>query len=428
MEPRYAIVVTFCLAGAGVLAGGINVIAPVLSMFFLTSYAFLNLSAFFEIVMKNPSWRPKFKVHWVFPLLGFLGCLATMMMINAGATIAAVFVVGLIFFLLQRRRLNVYWGDLRYGIYMLLIRFLLMNLARVKMDEKSWRPNILVLGGLPSNRWNMISLADAISRGSGFLSVVSVFPEETMNQERMDSVSNLIKGYLDKRSVPAWVKVITAHDIFEAAEVMVKAYGFGPLKPNTIFLGDIGCPEDILKYVEIVMLIVRSKKNLVIVIESEQDEEESNVPSHEESIDVWWRQNSENAGFMLTLAYMLQTSPEWKKTSLTIKSLEDTVEERLETEAHYKAYFEQAKLEAGIEIMQCHKDQSFQTISASSKAASCVFLGLRKPEEGESKESYARYIESCFEYGRNFKTTILVLASESVDFKDIFSFEVLKSG
>ncbi|MCA9399892.1 MAG: amino acid permease, partial [Candidatus Omnitrophica bacterium] len=88
-DPRIATVISFFIAMLGIMLGDLNVIAPVLSMFFLTSYGLLNLSAALNGILNNASWRPKFRVHWVLPFLGFLGCVITMFMINPGATFIA---------------------------------------------------------------------------------------------------------------------------------------------------------------------------------------------------------------------------------------------------------------------------------------------------------------------------------------------------
>src|SRR5690606_35017101 len=69
-DPRIATAISFAVALAAVLLGDLNKIAPILSMFFLTSYGLLNLSAGLEGLIESPSWRPKFKVHYSISLLG----------------------------------------------------------------------------------------------------------------------------------------------------------------------------------------------------------------------------------------------------------------------------------------------------------------------------------------------------------------------
>jgi hypothetical protein len=84
-------------------------------MFFLLSYGLLNLSAGLEGLIESPSWRPKFKVPCALSLLGSAACFAVMLMIDAGATIIAMLVTAIIFYLVKRRRLNAHWIDMRYG-------------------------------------------------------------------------------------------------------------------------------------------------------------------------------------------------------------------------------------------------------------------------------------------------------------------------
>ena len=83
-EPRRAIVVTFLIAQAGIFAGDLDLIAPVITMFFLMTYGAVNLACFYEIISHNPSFRPTFRRnHWSLALLGTLGCLGVMFLINA---------------------------------------------------------------------------------------------------------------------------------------------------------------------------------------------------------------------------------------------------------------------------------------------------------------------------------------------------------
>ena len=89
-DPRIATALSFVVALAAVLLGDLNLIAPILSMFFLLSYGLLNLSAGLEGLIASPSWRPRFKVHYSVSLLGGALCFAAMLMINAGATLIII--------------------------------------------------------------------------------------------------------------------------------------------------------------------------------------------------------------------------------------------------------------------------------------------------------------------------------------------------
>ena len=143
-NPRVAIIVSFSVALLGVIYGDLNLIAPVLTMFFLTAYGLMNLSAALEGLLSSPSYRPKFRVPWGLSLAGACGAFAVMFMINPGATFIAIFVSSVIYFAMKRRSINTTWSDMRYGILMLALYFIIHKLEDRKPDERTWRPNMLV--------------------------------------------------------------------------------------------------------------------------------------------------------------------------------------------------------------------------------------------------------------------------------------------
>ena len=69
-EPRLATLTTCLIALGGIYFGSVNLIAPLLTMIGLICYAVLNLSASLETLMANPSWRPRFRIHWSISLFG----------------------------------------------------------------------------------------------------------------------------------------------------------------------------------------------------------------------------------------------------------------------------------------------------------------------------------------------------------------------
>ncbi|HKL21465.1 MAG TPA: hypothetical protein VJ904_06640, partial [Tichowtungia sp.] len=198
-DPRIATAVSFSVALGAVLLGDLNLIAPILSMFFLTSYGLLNLSAGLEGLIESPSWRPKFKVHSCISLLGAAGCFTVMLMLNAGATLVALFVAALVYYLVKRRRLNAHWADMRYGIWTLIVRVAVQHLSRLKPDERTWRPSILALSGSPKSRWHLVEVAHSLAQHSSALTVASVLPVEDWSADKVQSTESSMRDYLNKR-------------------------------------------------------------------------------------------------------------------------------------------------------------------------------------------------------------------------------------
>lgn len=61
------------------LAGGIDAIAPVITMLYLICYLFVNLSTALLSLLRYPNWRPTWRYyHWSLSLFGAVLCLVYM--------------------------------------------------------------------------------------------------------------------------------------------------------------------------------------------------------------------------------------------------------------------------------------------------------------------------------------------------------------
>jgi amino acid transporter len=390
-EPRIGTAVAFLVALGGILAGSLNLIAPVLSMFFLTSYGFLNISAGLETLIGSPAWRPQFRTPWWASLLGAFGCFATMFMINPGATFIAAFVSSSVFYIMQRRQMRAYWGDMRHGLLTLLARFAVYRLAQSAPAARTWRPNILVLSGSPTTRWYLIELADALTHGSGFLTVASIVPEESAVATRVKQV--------------------------ETTKALVQARGIGPLFPNTIVLGETERAENMEDFARLIRLTHRLGRNTVIVREAEA----TSAERRKRQIHVWWGGERQNAGLMLALGYLLQRSPEWYGAELTIKSIVTSTEEKAGALSRLNGIIHHGRLKADPDvIVRQGTETPFEIIGRASREADLVFLGIRPPEPDESVDDYCTYYSRLLEHTQDLPATGLVLAAEDIDFQKIF--------
>ena len=192
-EPRIGTVVTLGVALAAVSLGELNLIAPILTMFFLASYFTVNLAAGLEGALRSPSFRPSFRVHWSFSLLGALGCLVVMFLINVVATVVATVVIGGVFLWLESRELRTAWGDVRRGVLLSLARSVLLRLDDDEPDPKNWRPNLLVLSGAPTTRWYQIELARSLTHGRALMTVATVLKTGAEDPERKSKLERTVR-------------------------------------------------------------------------------------------------------------------------------------------------------------------------------------------------------------------------------------------
>ncbi|MGH7636555.1 MAG: Na-K-Cl cotransporter [Gemmatimonadaceae bacterium] len=420
-DPRFATLLSFGLGGVGILLGDLNAIAPILSMFFLTSYGVLNLSAGLEELVSNPAWRPQFRVPAWVPLTGFAGCLGVMLMIAPGATILATLICSGIYYGMKRRSLRAHWGDMRLGFMMFVTRVMLYRMEGLRLDERTWKPNLLVLSGSPAARWYLIELADAIAQSRSFVTVATFIPEQNWTTERVEQVTEVIRGYLRKRDVPAFIRTLPAADPFAGAQTLIRSYGFGPIVPNTILIGATKDPTSFTAFAELIQLVQRSHRNLVIVRQrSEVSEERLSMRGKQRRIDLWWAGKSPHAAFTLAVAILLQRSRDWSGAALHIKTVVDSELERDEALSRLRGFCAEARVSASAEVLVRGNTAVFDVIKHSSAGADLVFIGMRPPSADETPEAYSAYCESLLRNIEVFPAAALAMAGEKVDFHRIF--------
>lgn len=117
-EPRIATVLTFLIAQTCIFAGGLDDIAPVITMAFLITYGILNLATFYEAVTRNPSYRPRFRFcHWSLSLVGAILCVAVMFLIAPLWAAVSIVAVGLLHLYIGGMEIKQRWGDLQSGLF-----------------------------------------------------------------------------------------------------------------------------------------------------------------------------------------------------------------------------------------------------------------------------------------------------------------------
>ncbi|MBW4650722.1 MAG: amino acid permease [Kastovskya adunca ATA6-11-RM4] len=410
-EPRIGTAVTLVVATAAVYVGELNLIAPVLTMFFLTTYLVLNLSAAIEGFLQSPSFRPSFRVHWSLSLLGAIGCLAVMFLINAVATVAAAVIILGIYFWLQQRELRATWGDTRRGMWLTLIRTAIFQIGH-QPDTKNWRPHILVLSGSPTKRWSLIELADALTHNRGLVTVSSVLPSGSRDIAQQAKLEATIRDYLDRRGVQALVRLVTAPDPFEGAKQLVETYGLGPLVPNTILLGDSEESSRRDRYCQMINQLHRAKRNVVILRENT-----AKGFGSRRRIDVWWGGGVQaNGGLMLLLAYLLRSDIDWRNAEICLKLVVPNEAAAQAARANVEGLVKQIRIGASSQILVAD-GRSFDTIlHESSEKADLIFLGIATP-----KDNFSDYYENLQARAANLPTTLLVLAAPDFAFGEVLT-------
>lgn len=406
--PRMGTLVTLAIALIAVYLGDLNVIAPVLTMFFLTTYGVLNVAAGTERLLDSPSFRPTFRVHGSLSLLGAVGCVAVMFLINAVATLVAFVFIVVIFVWLKRRGLQSAWGDVRQGLWMAITRAGLLRLQGVA-ETKNWRPHLLVLTGAPTRRWHLIDLATSLNRNRTLMTISSVLPSEMVTRERVQSMEQNIRDFLERRGVQSLVRVVGARNPFEGAELLVDSYGLGALVPNTVMLGDSQEPAHRERYCQMIRHFHAARRNIVIV----RDNEERGF-GRRIRIDVWWGGLKGNGALMLILTYLLRTDLSWQNADVHLKMVVPTESARHDAHDNLTHLIARMRVQAKPDILVAEGRSFEEVLKQESAAADLVILGMAEP-----REDFKTYYEQLRARSDGLPSTLFILAAEEISFQGV---------
>ncbi len=426
-EPRVGTLVTLAITLIAIYFGDLNAIAPVLSMFFLTTYLVLNIVALIERSLHSPSFRPSFRIHWIWPLLGFIGCLCVMFLINSIATLIALGIVLLISIWLYRRNLATSWNDVRQGLWMALATMSLKRL-RNDADPKNWRPNLLVLSGAPKQRWHLIDLANNISQQS-LVSIAAVVKSKELSKKHQNALQRSMQDYLDKHKVSAFLKIIYAETFYRGAKRLVDAYGLGPLTPNTILLGSSKEEEKFGDYAGMLEHFYERKRNILILNHNPEK-----GFGNKKRIDVWWGGLKANGGLMITVAYLIANSADWQGCKLNIKMVVATEKAAEGAKKNLEAIVKNLRMEAKAEVIAADGKAFKDILLEKSKDADLVLMGMKHPtlastdlhkttngSEEKKEESYDVYYRNFLQLSEGLSSKLFVLAAEDIAFEDVLA-------
>ncbi len=409
--PRAATLFTSAIALVLIIVGDLNMIAPILTMFFLTTYGTLNLTSGIETMLQSPSFRPKFKVHWIFSFLGTIGCIAVMFLINAVATIIAIVFIAGVYVLLRRRRLKTTFGDVTRGMLLQVVRYALLRLDLKDSDAKNWRPNILVFSGMPTKRWHLIDFAYGVAQEKGLITVATILPEKGITQERVAKHAQNISSYLREKNIKTLVRVTKAEDPFVGSQQLVNSYGLGSLVPNTVLLGDTEDNSHHNSYCQMITHFYQSTRNVIIL----QNDFKLDFAG-EKKIDLWWGGLKGNGGFMMIIAHLIKTSPRWDNIDVCVKMVVGSEEAAKGTRENLKNILEKMRVDFDYDIIVSGGRQFWDILAEESRHSTMVMMGLKVPDE-----DFATYYKQLKQNTTALTNKVFFLASEQIEFKDVLN-------
>ncbi|XP_030104747.1 solute carrier family 12 member 1 isoform X2 [Mus musculus] len=238
-EPLRGYFLTFVIAMAFILIAELNVIAPIISNFFLASYALINFSCFHASYAKSPGWRPAYGIYnmWV-SLFGAILCCAVMFVINWWAAVITYVIELFLYIYVTYKKPDVNWGSSTQALSYVSALDNALELTTVEDHVKNFRPQCIVLTGGPMTRPALLDITHAFTKNSGLCICCEVFvgPRKLCVKE-MNSGMAKKQAWLIKNKIKAFYAAVAADCFRDGVRSLLQASGLGRMKPNTLVIG-----------------------------------------------------------------------------------------------------------------------------------------------------------------------------------------------
>ncbi len=412
-EPRRALSLTMAItfvvlfaAGSGTEGGAFDLVASMVTMFFLFTYGMVNLAAFVESFGMNPSFRPRFKIyHWSTALVGTLGCAGAAFLINPlSAAFAAMVIAGLYAFI-QRSVLNITFGDARRGFVYARVRQGLLGLKYMPAHPKNWRPTLLVFSGNPSSRLTLVTYAVWFECQRGILSLVEfLVGKYAQLAERRAAALGRLDEFVKEQDIDAFTEAVIVDEFYSGVETFLQSHSIGPIKPNLVMIGWSHLKENAESFYRVLRTVIGLEKSALVLTDK-------GLPrgGRRRRIDLWWR-GQRNGSLMLILAYMLSRNPGWRRAEIRVLRLvQDEADRQPATDA-LNQLIHAARVDATVKVV-VSSDSFANVLHQQSGKSTVVLLGLALEIDEDPQVFHARYHELL----KDLPTTILVASSGQAD-------------
>ncbi|WP_166966608.1 amino acid permease [Yeosuana marina] len=311
-EPVNALFMVFVIAEAGILIGELDVIARVVSMFYLTAYGFINISYFLES-WANPDFQPSFKIKRWIGLLGFIACFAVMFKLDMMAMIAAFAIVGLLYFALQRKEVKLQSNDVWRSVWENVVNKGLKKINANADDENSnWNPNIILFSGQSKHQAYLLELCKTVSGRTGIVTNFKLIVEKG-NYKPFKRTEQIVRDDTFSE-LGIFARQIKVDNIYKGITNIATTFGFSGVEPNTIMMGWPKGLENSKEYSQMTETLLLLDYNLLYL-----DFDKKMKFGNYNSVDLWWREtDSKNAEMMLNIARFIIASPKWHQTKIRV--------------------------------------------------------------------------------------------------------------
>lgn len=379
-EPFNATVVTVLIALAFIMIGEINVVAEIISMFFMVTYGSLCLISFLQHFAADPSYRPTFKSRWYFSLVGALACFGLMFFMNTLYAVIAVVMMVLLYL-----TISYYNQDKRnvalifQGVIFQVSRQLQVFLQKAEKEQTAnWRPSVVCISDNSFDRIAAFDMLRWISQKYGFGTYIHAIEEylsRKTHEQAQHDLNRLIKRAEATKS-NIYIDTLVSPSFTSAIAQVIQLPGISGKENNLLLFEFSKYKQDNVNNIVDNFKLIKSVDFDIMVLGSSE-----RGFGFKQEIHIWITSNDyENANLMILLAYIILGHKEWRDGHIKIFAIypEQSIgEER----SRLAALIESGRLPISpnnIEVISRKEERDTRTIiNEKSQEADLTIVGFR---------------------------------------------------
>ncbi len=378
-EPYNATIVTSIIAVVFVLIGDVNVVAQIISMFFMITYGSICLISFLQHFAADPSYRPSFKSKWYISLIGAVLCIYLMFSMNAQYAMIAVALMTITYLIISNTKKDSEGlVKIFQGVVFQLSRQIQVFIQNAERSEENWRPSVICISADFFQRPIAFNFMRWVSHRYGFGTYIhymnGYFSKESYQQSN-DELTRLIKisgenksnVYLDTMISPSFTSAIAqAIQLPSVSGKDINMILFEYAKAE---------PDNLHQIVENFTLVRAADLDICILGTSEKEFGFMN------NIHIWITPaDLQNGNLMIMMGYVLMGHPDWKKAQIKILAI-FPADEMAEQRAELIELIKDGRLPIStnnVELIAKQQDVSTkEVINQKSQDADLTIVGFR---------------------------------------------------
>ncbi|XP_056593859.1 solute carrier family 12 member 7 isoform X3 [Triplophysa dalaica] len=362
-EPTWALLLTALICESGILIASLDAVAPILSMFFLMCYLFVNLACALQTLLRTPNWRPRFKYyHWALSFLGMSLCLALMFISSWYYALVAMLIAGCIYKYIEYRGAEKEWGDGIRGVSLNAARYALIRLEEAPPHTKNWRPQLLVLLNLDSElsvkHPRLLSFTTQLKAGKGLTIVGSVLEGTYLTKEtEAKRAEQNIKSAMTAEKTKGFCHVVASSNLRDGISHLIQSAGLGGMKHNSVLMAwpaswkQSNDPQSWKSFIETIRETTAAHQALLVAKNIDSFPHQERLT--EGTIDVWWIVH--DGGMLMLLPFLLRQHKVWKKCKMRIFTVAQMDDNSIQMKKDLQMFLYHLRLNAEVEVVEMHE-------------------------------------------------------------------------